>query len=220
MKKHLIQLKQYPYALLLFVQLLSVLVYGFVTTSHVEHIIANCVGLIVPLLAVWVVYRTPAVNWVGYGLAIVSVGLTLISIFVNPKALIFAHVFESLLYFYAATSLVMYMFADDIVTRDELFAAGATFTLLAWGFALLYSVCQQLYPGSITAAVNPNAPRTWLELLFMSFSIQSGTGIGDVIPISNQARAISAIQMFTALMYITIVVSHLVGLAASTKAKK
>lgn len=217
MTKYLNQFKQYPYALLLFVQLASVLVYGFVTTSHVEHIIANCVGLIVPLIAVWVVYRTPAVNWVGYGLAIISVGLTIISIFVKPNALIFAHVFESLLYFYAAFSLTMKLFEDNVVTKDELYAAAATFTLMVWGFALAYSVCQQIYPGSILAAINPDKPRSMIELLFMSFSIQSSTGVGDVIPVSAPARTIGSIQIFAGVMYIAIIVSRLVGLAASQK---
>src|SRR5690606_37413044 len=134
--------------------------------------------------------------------------------------LIYAHTFESLLYFYAAIGFTRYMFADDVVTIDELYAAGATFTLLVWGFALAYSVCQQIVPDSIAAATNPHMARTWVELLFMSFSIQSGTGIGAIVPVSNAARAISSIQMFTGLMYIAVVISHLVGLAASKRANK
>ena len=212
--------KRYPYACLLAVQLASVLFYGTMTDSTLSHIVFHCFGLGVPLLAVWVVYRSPALNWVGFALAGLAICITLLSNLPQfSDWLVWAQIFESLLYFYAAISLVMYMFEDNVVTRDELYAAGATFTLLVWGFALAYSVCQQLYPGSIGGAVNPEAPRSWMELLFMSFSIQSGTGIGDIIPLSKPARALSAIQMFTALMYITIVVSHLVGLAASIRVK-
>jgi hypothetical protein len=105
------------------------------------------------------------------------------------------------------------------VTVDELFAAGATFTLLVWGFALVYSVCQQVYPGSITGGAPTTQLRSWIELLFFSFSVQSGTGLSDLLPVSPQSRAIASIQMFSGVMYITIVVSHLVGLAASTKVK-
>jgi len=101
--------------------------------------------------------------------------------------------------------------------HHELFAATATFTLLVWGFALAYSACQQFYPNSILATVNPDQPRTWMELLFMSFSIQSSTGVGDVIPISGPARAIASLQIFAGVMYITIVLSRLVGLAATAK---
>jgi hypothetical protein len=210
--------KQFPFAILLCVQLISVLFYGFMTDSETSHIIFNCLGLIVPIMAVWVVYRTAATNWVVFILVALSISLTVLSSFwTQPVLFAWAQTLESLLYFYAAISLVIYMFKDDIVTLDELYAAAATFTLLVWAFALAYSVCQQLFPGSVSASLDPTNPRKWIELLFMSFSIQSGTGIGDVIPISAQARAISAIQMFTGVMYITIVISRLVGLAGNTK---
>ena len=212
-------LKCYPFAMLLAVQLVSVLIYGFMSNSEASHVVFNSIGLIVPILAVWVVYRSPIVSWVGAVLVVLAIGFSLTATFSNQASLfIWAHTFESLLYFYAAIGLTRYMFADDVVTIDELYAAGATFTLLVWGFALAYSVCQQIVPGSISAAINPHMQRTWVELLFMSFSIQSGTGIGDIVPISNAARAISSIQMFTGLMYIAVVISHLVGLAASKRA--
>ena len=207
--------------MLLLVQLISIVFYGFMTDSPMSHLIFNCLGLAVPLLAVWVVYRTPAINWIALILVALAVGATFLASFANQLQLMpWAHVFESLLYFYAAVSLVMYMFKDDIVTLDELYAAAATFTLLVWAFALAYSVCQQVYPGSVLAAINPTNPRSWIELLFMSFSIQSSTGVGDVIPITGPARAIGSLQIFTGVMYIAIVVSRLVGLAASTKTKQ
>ncbi len=213
--------KRFPFAMLLLVQLISIVFYGFMTDSALSHVIFNCLGLVVPMLAVWVVYRTPAINWIALILVALAVGATLLASFANQLQLMpWAHAFESLLYFYAAVSLVMYMFKDDIVTLDELYAAAATFTLLVWAFALAYSVCQQVYPGSVLAAINPTNPRSWIELLFMSFSIQSSTGVGDVIPITGPARAIGSLQIFTGVMYIAIVVSRLVGLAASTKTKQ
>ncbi len=45
------------------------------------------------------------------------------------------------------------MVADHEITRDELFAVGATFTLVAWGFAHAYTVCQAIEPRSFTAAI-------------------------------------------------------------------
>ena len=47
---------------------------------------------------------------------------------------------EAVLYFYAAGALIAYMLADHEITRDELFAVGATFTLVAWAFAYTYTV--------------------------------------------------------------------------------
>lgn len=206
--------------MLLCVQLLSVLFYGFMTDSKTSHLIFNCLGLIVPILAVWTVYRSPATNWVGFVLVSASISTSLLALFGGQTQLfVWAHVFESLLYFYAAVSLVMYMFEDDIVTLDELYAAAATFTLLVWAFALAYSVCQQIYPDSIIGGSPATQFRSWIELLFFSFSVQSGTGLSDLLPVSPQSRAIASLQMFSGVMYITIVLSHLVGLAARNKAK-
>lgn len=219
MQKTILFFKQFPFAMLLCVQLLSVLFYGFMTNSKTSHFIFNSLGLIVPILAVWTVYRSPATNWIGFVLVSASISTSLLAIFAGQaQLLVWAHSFESLLYFYAAISLVMYMFEDDVVTLDELYAAAATFTLLVWGFALVYSVCQQVYPNSISGGATATQLRSWIELLFFSFSLQSGTGLSDLLPVSPQSRAIASIQMFSGVMYITIVISHLVGLAASKKA--
>jgi Trk-type K+ transport system membrane component len=120
------------------------------------------------------------------------------------------HLVEAIAYFYGAAGLLLYMFEDEYLTRDELFAAAAVFTLFAWGFAFLYNVCQIWYPGSFNAP--PAEPRRWLELIFLSFSIQSGTGLSDILPLTPTARVLTALQMFCGVMYIALVVSRLVAL--------
>jgi hypothetical protein len=122
---------------------------------------------------------------------------------------------EALFYFYAAGCLIAYMLADRRATTDEMFAAGATFTLLAWAFTYLFVLCQVLQPGCFAAAVNPADPRSWTELLFLSFALMSSTGIGDVIPITVHARALASLEMFVGVMYIALVVSRLIGLSVS-----
>jgi hypothetical protein len=104
------------------------------------------------------------------------------------------------------------MLGDYHVTADELLAAGATFTLLAWGFAFAYSVCQTLAPGSFNAAVDPGSARSWMELLFLSFTTLSGVGLGDIVPVSPSARALVMLEQFSGVMYIAVVVSRLIGL--------
>jgi len=221
MQKTISFIKNYPYACLLAVQLLSVVFYGFMSDTMLSRLIFSCFGLAVPLLALLVVARSPAVTWVAILLVAPAILLTLTAGFAGyGQLLLWAHGLESILYFYSAVALIMYMYSDDVVTLDELFAAGATFTLLVWGFALAYSVCQQLYPQSLSALIENDARRTWMELLFMSFSIQSGTGMGDVMPISKEARVIGIFQMFSAVMFIAIVVSRLVTLALKPKLMK
>ena len=96
-------------------------------------------GVLVLALALWVVDRSPTVNWIAWLLAAPAVLLSLLGGWGGqPQWLVWAHLLESALYFYAAAGLIAYMLGDHRVTADELFAAGATFTLLAWAFAFAY----------------------------------------------------------------------------------
>ena len=124
---------------------------------------------------------------------------------------------EAVFYFYAAGSLIAYMLEDEFASADELFAAGATFTLLAWAFAYVHLVCQAVQPGSYGALVNSSDPRTWMELLFLSFTTLSGVGLGDIVPLLPMARALIMIEEFSGVMYLALVVSRLIALAVTTR---
>jgi ion channel len=104
------------------------------------------------------------------------------------------------------------MLADHEITRDELWAVGATFTLVAWAFAYTYTVIQAVEPQSFTAAVDPQDPRTWMELLFLSFTTLTSTGLSDVVPVKAFARAVCMIEQLAGLSYVAVLVSRLVGL--------
>jgi hypothetical protein len=110
---------------------------------------------------------------------------------------------------------MVYMLSDREVTTDELYAVGATFTLVAWGFAYLYMIIQIVQPGCFTAAVNPGEPRSWTELLFLSFTTLTSTGLSDVVPITGHARAVSMIEQLAGVGYVALFVSRLVGLTIS-----
>jgi Ion channel len=125
---------------------------------------------------------------------------------------------EAVLYFYAAGALITYMLADHDITRDELWAVGATFTLVAWAFAYLYLVCQAIVPESFTAAIDPQAERTWMELLFLSFTTLTSTGLSDVTPVKPFARSLVMMEQLAGLAYVAMVVSRLVGLMVMRRA--
>lgn len=213
--------RRHPSALLLTVQLLGILLYPVLETAPGGRAIFGAFSILVLALALWVVNRSPSSLWVALSLAIPSMILSLLAAALNNVNLqVFAHLLESALYFYTAGSLIAYMLQDHRVTSDELYAAGATFTLLAWGFAFAFSVCQQWYPGSFIAAVHPEQPRTWMELLFLSFSVLSGVGLSDIVPVQAQARALVMLEQFAGVMYIALVVSRLIGLTTFKMAGK
>ncbi|CAA9333371.1 MAG: hypothetical protein AVDCRST_MAG71-1875 [uncultured Lysobacter sp.] len=208
------QLGRHPSALLLAAQLLSLVLYAVIDDTSTGRVLFGAVALVVVPLAVWVVSKSPAANWVAWALALPAIALSTAAIVTERPALVtWSALLESALYFYAAASLIRYMLRDHIVTTDELYASGATFTLVAWGFAYAYYVCQAWYPGSFTGALDPERPREWLELLFLSFSTLSGVGNGDIIPLGAQARVLVMFEQIAGIGYIAVVVSRLIGLS-------
>ena len=209
----LVLARRHPSALLLAAQLLGVLLYPFMESSDSGRALFSAFGIAVLGLVVLAVEHTPALTWVGVLLAIPATVLLLIQAITGSDALLpYSSALEAILYLYAAGALLAYMLEDHVVTRDELFAIGATFTLVAWAFAYGYTVCQAIEPGSFTAAVDPSAQRTWMELLFLSFTTLSSTGIGDVVPVKGFARSLVMIEQLAGLGYVAMVVSRLVGL--------
>lgn len=205
--------RTHPSAFLLAAQLVSLVLYAAFDGSSNGRALLGVFGVLVLALVALVIDRSPAVTWIAWVLVAPAILLSLLSIlFVNPILLIWASLLETALYFYAAGSMVAYMMKDYRVTTDELFAAGATFTLVAWGFAHAFVVCQVWFPGSFIGIVNPDQPRTFLELLFLSFTNLTAAGLGDILPVTSPARVLVMLEQFAGIAYIAVVVSRLIGL--------
>jgi hypothetical protein len=163
-------------------------------------------------LVVLAVRASPTWTWVALILGVPATVLLIIQAVTDSDTLFpYSSALEAVLYFYATYGLIRYMLADHEITRDELFAVGATFTLVAWAFAYVFVVCQALVPGSFTAAT-PGDERSWIELLFLSFTTLSSTGLSDVIPVEPLARSLVMIEQLAGLAYVAVVVSRLVAL--------
>ena len=204
-------IRQTPCAVLLAVQFLGVLFYPFLEDSLQSRQLFALFGLVVLSLVVFALRATPAFTWVAGLLALPAVVLLLVQIATgNENLILWASAFESLLYFYGAGAMLLYMLDDEVVTTDELFAIGAVFTLLAWAFAHVYVVLQGI--DSAAFAGPGDHARTWTELLFLSFTTLSSTGLSDIVPASGHARSVNMIEQVAGLFYIAMVVTRLVAL--------
>jgi Ion channel len=202
-----------PSATLLAAQLAAIPIYALTENSSAGRALFSVFGILILALVLLTVRGSPVPIWVVLLLGVPATILLLIQAITNSDELLpWSSALEAIVYFYAAGALLAYMLADHDVTRDELFAVGATFTLVAWGFAFVYVVCQAIAPGSFTAAVDPAADRSWMELLFLSFTTLSATGLGDVVPVKPFARSLVMIEQLAGIGYIAMVVSRVVGL--------
>jgi len=209
-----------PSAILLAAQLAGVLLYPFMEGPGASRALFSAFGICILGLVVVAVRSSPGLTWVGVLLAIPATVLLLIQAVTGDDTLLpYSSALEAVLYFYAAGALIAYMLADHVITRDELFAVGATFTLVAWAFAYTYTVCQAIEPGTFTAAIDPAGDRTWMELLFLSFTTLSSTGLSDVVPVKPFGRSLVMLEQLAGIAYVAMVVSRLVGLLVMRRAR-
>lgn len=205
--------RQLPSAWLLLVQCAMLLLAGVDSTSHAYRTWVWALGVLALLLVAKVIRQTPVYTVIGLFFVLGALVFSML-IFVGYQSTalqVLTHFFESMAYFCAVYGLVRYMFADRYLTKDELFAAAAVFTLMAWGFAFLYQACQLIWVGSFSGVASQEL-QSWLDLLFLSFSLQSATGLSDILPVSTPARILAMLQMFAGVMYLALIVSRLIAL--------
>lgn len=213
--------RYHPSAFLLAAQLFSLVLYILLEGYPGGRTLLGAFGLLVLSLVVWVISRSSTVRRSIWIIAAPAFLMTLLSALIeNSSLLLWSSLLEAVLYFYAAGGLILYMMGDNRVTVDELFAAGATFTLLAWGFAYLYQVNQAWFPGSILGGTDPTGQKTFLELLSLSFTNLSATGLGDIMPSNSLGRVLVMLEQFSGIAYVATVVSRLIGLTISDRKSK
>lgn len=210
-----------PSAVLLVAQLTAVLAYPFLDDTVAGRAVLGVVQIAILLIALWAVRRTPALSWVAGLIAPPAALLTVLEA-VYPATgwiVLVSALLHAPFYFYVSYGLIRYLFHDDRVTRDELFATGAAFTVVAWGFAYLYAAVQVVWPGSFTS-FDGEGVRPWFELLYLSFTTLTSVGLSDVSPIGDHARSVVVVEQVAGVFYLALVVTRLVGLNANRLARR
>ncbi len=207
----------HPSAVLLAAQLAVVLAYPFLDGSTAGRATVGVFQMLVVLAAVWAVRRTPALSWVALLLGGPAVVLTVVEAFRSDDWVVLASaVFHAPFYLFVSYAMLRYLFHDDRVTRDELFATGAAFTVVAWAFAYLYAAAQVIWPHSFIGYTSPDGGTDlpWFQLLYLSFTTLTSVGLSDVYPVVDHARSLVMLEQVAGVFYIALVVARLVGLTA------
>ncbi|NYJ01115.1 hypothetical protein HNR19_001813 [Nocardioides thalensis] len=207
---------KHPSAVLLAAQLVVVLAYPFLEDSVAGRAVVGVFQMVVVLSAVAAVRNTPALVWVAVLLGGPAMLLSVAEA-ASPETdwiVLASAVFHVPFYFFVSYAMIRYLFHDDRVTRDELFATGAAFTVVAWGFAYLYAAAQVIWPSCFIGYSSPRAedPLEWFELLYLSFTTLTSVGLSDVYPVNNHARSLVMIEQISGVFYVALVVARLIGL--------
>jgi hypothetical protein len=204
-------LRQHPSAILLAGQLAAVLTYPFIGDSTAGRAALSAVGTVLVLAALYAVRRTPALVWVALILGVPALVCSALEVVwpTSDGVVLASALLHAPFYFYVSYGMIRYLFHDDRVTRDELYATGAAFTVVAWGFAYLHLAVQVIWPGSY------GAERSFFELLYLSFTTLTSVGLSDIVPVLPHARSLDILEQDAGELYVALVVARLVGLTVT-----
>jgi hypothetical protein len=207
--------REHPSAVLLMMQLVAVLSYPFLDGNVAGRAVVGVVQMAMVFLAAWAVRRTPALSWVAVLLGGPAMAFTILEA-LQPSTgwvVLVSAVFHVPFYFYVSYAMIRYLFHDDKVTRDELYATGAAFTVVAWAFAYVYAAAQVVWPDSFVG-LDGKSEQSWFELLYLSFTTLTSVGLSDIVPIRDHARSLVMVEQVAGVFYVALVVARLVGLNA------
>ena len=204
---------RHPSGLLLAAQLLAVLAYPFLDQTRAGSAVLGVISMVAVGLALWVVRSTPALTVIAFAFGLPAVMMTMLEAVLPGEdwVTLSSALLHAPFYFYVAYSTIRYLFHDDRVTTDELFAIGAAFTVVAWGFAYIYLAVVILDPGSIKPL--SDGSQRFFELLFFSFTNLTSVGLSDILPVANYARSWVILEQIAGVLYVAMVISRLVALS-------
>lgn len=205
--------RKQPSAILVGIQLLAIVLLPWVQSENWGRAVITSLSLFAVTFGIWVVRSTPALTWLALLIGFPAFVLEVWSVIdrSNVPVTFTAHLLLAVFYMYVAYGLVSYMFADTWVTKDELFAVGAAFTVLLFGFAYLFVAIQTLVPGSFTGHSDASQ-LTFLELLYYSGANLTSVGLSDITAVEPHARAATIIEQLSGVLYVAMVISRLVAL--------
>jgi hypothetical protein len=104
------------------------------------------------------------------------------------------------------------------VTREVIFAAVVIYLLMALMWNFIYSLLQLYEPGSFDI-LDGHYRESRLFFLYYSFVTLTTLGYGDIIPLTEKARAFAILEAFIGQMYLVVVLAWLVGMHVSRKSR-
>jgi len=215
MRRALATAWHHPSGILLFGQLAVVLLFPFLDGSTPGRAVLGVAQMALVFTAVMATRRTPALSWVGITLGGPAMVFAILEA-VEPTTdwiVLVSAMFHVPFYFFVSYAMIRYLFHDDRVTRDELFATGAAFTVVAWAFAYVFAAVQVLDPGSFVKDEGAG-DLPWFELLYLSFTTLTSVGLSDIGPVEQHARSVVMVEQLAGVLYVALVIARLVALTA------
>ncbi|CAN5795039.1 hypothetical protein BH11PSE3_BH11PSE3_21890 [soil metagenome] len=168
--------------------------------------------LAILLLGLWALHARRSTLWALGVLALLTVqGIAadrLGAHWLRPATLVGTAVFMGAV----TIALLRYVLDWHSISTDKVFGAVAAYVLIAFTFACLFGLLQEVAGQSFASSVQASDPLDWPTLMYFSFTVLTSTGFGEIIPVSRMARSLIIIEQVLGVMYVAFLVARLANL--------
>jgi len=180
------------------------------------RVITNLFFTIIFILGIYAVSREKVHIYIALILAIpMFIGIWSAYLYQSPKSLVAGQLFAALFIGFVISRLIKFIFNEQEVTKEVIYAAVVVYLLLAMMWTFAYLILDYFYPGSFS--IPASRSRDTFQYLYFSFVTITTLGYGDVAPLTHKASSLVILEAVVGQMYLVIVVAWLVGMHVSRR---
>jgi Ion channel len=184
---------------------------SFVPANDHGRLVVSGVNMFLLIATVAAVGRTTLSFVIALLLAVPAVWFQYLGLWHDrDSALAASWTFSAALYFVATAYLLRYVFQPRIMTQDKLFGAAAAYLTIGVFWAYLYALIGFFYPQSYMIVGQPGR-LVYADALYLSITVLTSTGFGDVTPLTRPARGVCMIEQIAGALFVAILIARLAG---------
>jgi len=195
-------------------------------TGPLASLVIEVVIIAIMVAVVWRLHRKLPLVLAVIVLALVSEIASLMAVLKpEPSWVVADHVSTVAFVFIVLARILVDVWGKQSVTTDTIVGGVVVYLMLGVAFAGIYQLIEFVAPGSFVPS-NPGAgnwgewqtqPGVYPRIFFFSFVTLTTLGYGDLVPASEPAGALTALEAATGSLYLTILIARLVGLHIAGK---
>jgi hypothetical protein len=206
-------------SLLLFAMLLLLVVEPFFRQQGFERGVFDIMVSVVLIAAIWAVSRHRGLLAIGLLLAVPLFLARWALYVVDIHWLAVVWPLLGIAFFaFTATVLLRQVLSDTTVTADTIAGSISVYLLLSVIWALIFSLIEAAHPASFHVNGSPfeisgSAYHSQLPaFLYLSLITISTVGYGDIVPVTQPARMVAALEGVIGQLYLAVLIARLIGL--------
>ena len=184
---------------------------SFAPANDHGRLIVNAVNMLTLIATIAAVGRTTLSFVIALLLAVPAVWFQYVGLWHDSDSdLAVSWMFSAALYSIAIAYLLRYVFQPRIMTQDKLFGAAAAYLLIGVFWAYLYAIIGFFEPQAYMIVGQPGR-LVFADALYLSITVLTSTGFGDLTPLSRAARGLCMIEQITGALFAAILIARLAG---------